>query len=85
MTIMNFVLVETDIAIHKESDDIKFNARTLQKCKVIYNVWVLNGETEDMVHLFKVIPKNQSLISLFCDLRTENNQKITQKCMAGCN
>ena len=83
MKITNFFWVESDRAIHKELNDTKFYTIwlclvqcTLWKCKVIQNVWVFNGGTEEMVHPSKVLSKTQSLISLFRDLRTENNQMI---------
>ena len=35
-----------------------------------------NGEIEEMVHPSEILSKNWSSISLFYDVRTENNQMI---------
>jgi len=40
------------------------------------NVWESIGENEELLHPFWILSKNLSLISLFHDFRTENNQYL---------
>ena len=80
MAITNFVRVESDRAIHKELNDTKVYIIWLLQMSAIFenkndiNVWETIGENEELLHPFWILSKNRSLISLFHDLRTENNQ-----------
>jgi len=74
-----FFRVELDRPIHKELNDTKFYIIWLLLMSAIFenkkndNVWESIGENEELLHPLWILSKNQSLISLFHDLRTENN------------
>ena len=81
MAITNFVRVELDRAVHKELNDTKFYIIWLLLMSAIFenkkwqkNVWETIGENEELLNPFWILLKNRSLISLFHDLKTENNQ-----------
>ena len=80
MAITNFVRVELDRAVYKELNDTKFYIIWSLLMSAIFenkkwqNVWETIGANEELLNPFWILSKNWSLISLFHDLRAENNQ-----------